>query len=306
VKYIRENIIVNAVVAAPVGVANVKKLYPEVRVVVGSLDEKLDHRGYIVPGLGDFGDKYFQGLSPEEFEGILARFDLNKIGFEKMVARIKSQGQGELLSGLMEGDWSEAEIDEQNKLRLKDLARPVAGKKFKLDTGRMNGIDQVVGIIKGQLVAEARVIGIEGKSGTGKSATAKALSEKIGGQIISLSEIFRYLNDLGKGNLEELKAVAGRLHFEMIERKLRLFDGEKGVVYQEKAESDELIQTAALMQREVIELARSGLEMLKSSGQSVIIEGRAFTMGYLPVDLGVELVTDPAVRADRKWNGMYF
>jgi hypothetical protein len=274
--------------------------------VVGSLDEKLDHRGYIVPGLGDFGDKYFQGLSPEEFEGILARFDLNKIGFEKMVARIKSQGQGELLSGLMEGDWSEAEIDEQNKLRLKDLARPVAGKKFKLDTGRMNGIDQVVGIIKGQLVAEARVIGIEGKSGTGKSATAKALSEKIGGQIISLSEIFRYLNDLGKGNLEELKAVAGRLHFEMIERKLRLFDGEKGVVYQEKAESDELIQTAALMQREVIELARSGLEMLKSSGQSVIIEGRAFTMGYLPVDLGVELVTDPAVRADRKWNGMYF
>jgi|GEM_PF-625275 len=301
-----KNIIVNAVVAAPVGVANIKKLYPDVRIVVGALDEKLDHRGYIVPGLGDFGNKYCKNFTPEELSAMRARFDLDEIGFEKMMARIKSQGQGEILSALMEGDWSEAEIDEQNKLRLNDLARPVAGKKFRLDTGRMNGIDQVVGIIKDQLGAEARVIGIEGKSGTGKSATAKALSEAIGGQIISLSEIFRYLNDLGKGNLMELKAVAERLHFEMIEGKLRLFDGEYGVVYQEKAENDELIQTAALMQREVIELARFGLEKLKSSGKSVVIEGRAFTMGYLPVDLGVELVTGPAVRADRKWNGMYF
>jgi uracil phosphoribosyltransferase len=301
-----ENIIVNAVVAAPVGVANVKKLYPEVRVVVGSLDEKLDHRGYIVPGLGDFGDKYCKDFSPEELASMLARFDLDQIGFEKMVARIKSQGQWEILSRLIEGDWREAEIDEQNKFKLKGLERGRTGEKLRLDTGRMNGVDQVVGIIKGKLKPETRVIGIEGKSGTGKSATAKDLSEAIGGQIISLSEIFRYLNDFGKGNLEELTAVAERLHFEMIEGKLRLFDGENGVVYQGKAEYDELIKTAELMQREVIKLAQSGLEMLKSSGESAVIEGRPFTLGYLPVDLRVELVTDPAVRAERKWNGKYF
>jgi hypothetical protein len=274
--------------------------------VVGSLDEKLDHRGYIVPGLGDFGDKYCKDFSPEELASMLARFDLDQIGFEKMVARIKSQGQWEILSRLIEGDWREAEIDEQNKFKLKGLERGRTGEKLRLDTGRMNGVDQVVGIIKGKLKPETRVIGIEGKSGTGKSATAKDLSEAIGGQIISLSEIFRYLNDFGKGNLEELTAVAERLHFEMIEGKLRLFDGENGVVYQGKAEYDELIKTAELMQREVIKLAQSGLEMLKSSGESAVIEGRPFTLGYLPVDLRVELVTDPAVRAERKWNGKYF
>ncbi len=64
-----EHIIINAVVAAPVGVDTVKK-YPGIRVVVGALDKELDHRGYIVDGLGDFGDKYCHGLSREDVHRI--------------------------------------------------------------------------------------------------------------------------------------------------------------------------------------------------------------------------------------------
>ena len=47
------------VVAAPEGVARLAAEHPDVRVVTAALDEGLDERGYIVPGLGDFGDRLF-------------------------------------------------------------------------------------------------------------------------------------------------------------------------------------------------------------------------------------------------------
>ena len=45
--------------AAPEGVARMKEAHPDVPVFTASLDEKLDDRGYIVPGLGDAGDRMF-------------------------------------------------------------------------------------------------------------------------------------------------------------------------------------------------------------------------------------------------------
>ncbi len=47
------------VVAAPEGVERLRADHPGVRVVTAALDEGLDDRGYIVPGLGDFGDRLF-------------------------------------------------------------------------------------------------------------------------------------------------------------------------------------------------------------------------------------------------------
>ncbi len=47
------------VVAAPEGVERLNNDHPTVRVVTGALDEKLNAVGYIVPGLGDFGDRLF-------------------------------------------------------------------------------------------------------------------------------------------------------------------------------------------------------------------------------------------------------
>ena len=44
-------------VAAPEGVARVEKAHPDVDIYVAALDKKLDENGYILPGLGDAGDK---------------------------------------------------------------------------------------------------------------------------------------------------------------------------------------------------------------------------------------------------------
>lgn len=46
-------------VAAPEGVRRVHKDHPEVRIYTCALDRKLNSRGYIVPGLGDAGDRIF-------------------------------------------------------------------------------------------------------------------------------------------------------------------------------------------------------------------------------------------------------
>ncbi len=51
-----------SVIAAPEGVDNVLQAFPTLKVITGKLDECLNHRGYIVPGLGDFGDRYWAGL----------------------------------------------------------------------------------------------------------------------------------------------------------------------------------------------------------------------------------------------------
>ncbi len=46
-------------VAAPEGVERLEKAHPDVDIYVASLDEKLNDIGYILPGLGDAGDKIF-------------------------------------------------------------------------------------------------------------------------------------------------------------------------------------------------------------------------------------------------------
>ena len=46
-------------VGAPEGVKTLQKEHPEVPIYLASLDEKLNEKGYIVPGLGDCGDRLF-------------------------------------------------------------------------------------------------------------------------------------------------------------------------------------------------------------------------------------------------------
>lgn len=47
------------IIAAPEGVQAMKEAHPDVDMYIGSLDEKLNDHGYIVPGLGDAGDRIF-------------------------------------------------------------------------------------------------------------------------------------------------------------------------------------------------------------------------------------------------------
>ena len=54
-----KNIHFMCIIAAPEGVEQMKAAHPDVDMYIGAMDEKLNDPGYIVPGLGDAGDRLF-------------------------------------------------------------------------------------------------------------------------------------------------------------------------------------------------------------------------------------------------------
>ena len=48
-----------SIIAAPEGIKNVQDNHPDVQIVVAAIDRELNERGYIVPGLGDAGDRLY-------------------------------------------------------------------------------------------------------------------------------------------------------------------------------------------------------------------------------------------------------
>ena len=48
-----------SIVSAPEGIKRVSEHHPDVPIITSAIDEKLNDTAYIVPGLGDFGDRYF-------------------------------------------------------------------------------------------------------------------------------------------------------------------------------------------------------------------------------------------------------
>ncbi|MDR0993390.1 MAG: uracil phosphoribosyltransferase [Verrucomicrobiota bacterium] len=56
------NIIVTSILAAPEGLQALHNAHPDIQVYTAMLDERLDENGYILPGLGDCGDRLFGTL----------------------------------------------------------------------------------------------------------------------------------------------------------------------------------------------------------------------------------------------------
>lgn len=54
-----QNIRLMCLIGAPEGVQRIQEDHPDVDIFLGALDEKLNDHGYIVPGLGDAGDRLF-------------------------------------------------------------------------------------------------------------------------------------------------------------------------------------------------------------------------------------------------------
>ncbi len=57
-----DNIVVICIVTCPEGIKVVEEAHPDVRVYAAAIDEKLNEKKYIVPGLGDAGDRLFGTL----------------------------------------------------------------------------------------------------------------------------------------------------------------------------------------------------------------------------------------------------
>ena len=58
-KYGCKSIVMMNIIGSPEGVALVQKAHPDVEIYLAALDEKLNDHAYIVPGLGDAGDRIF-------------------------------------------------------------------------------------------------------------------------------------------------------------------------------------------------------------------------------------------------------
>lgn len=54
-----KRIAIACIVAAPEGIKRINVEHPDVKIYTSAVDECLDNKKYIVPGLGDFGDRYF-------------------------------------------------------------------------------------------------------------------------------------------------------------------------------------------------------------------------------------------------------
>ncbi len=54
-----KRIVAVSIVSAPEGIKRVQSNHPDVPIITAAIDSHLNDRAYIVPGLGDFGDRYF-------------------------------------------------------------------------------------------------------------------------------------------------------------------------------------------------------------------------------------------------------
>lgn len=55
----QDKIIFLNVLASPEGIEVFQKKYPQIKIITGMIDECLDDKKYVVPGVGDFGDRYY-------------------------------------------------------------------------------------------------------------------------------------------------------------------------------------------------------------------------------------------------------
>lgn len=66
VKFLKEKGVKNikfiSILSAPEGLENFSKIYPDIEVYVAAIDERLNKQGYIIPGLGDAGDRVFNTM----------------------------------------------------------------------------------------------------------------------------------------------------------------------------------------------------------------------------------------------------
>lgn len=53
------NIKIISIIAAPEGLANIQAKFPEIEIITAAVDSHLNEHGYIVPGMGDAGDRIF-------------------------------------------------------------------------------------------------------------------------------------------------------------------------------------------------------------------------------------------------------
>lgn len=88
-----EKIILASIITAPEGVYNLLHDYPKIRIITAALDSHLNEFGYIQPGSGDAGDKFFDGIGLVDFRPIVSIFSSGEWRMLKEKIRAANQGK---------------------------------------------------------------------------------------------------------------------------------------------------------------------------------------------------------------------
>lgn len=64
----QDHILLVSILTAQLGVHSVAYVYPEVKIVTSAMDESVNDSYHIIPGVGNYGDRYF-GTEPEDYLG---------------------------------------------------------------------------------------------------------------------------------------------------------------------------------------------------------------------------------------------
>ncbi len=211
---------------------------------------------------------------------------------------------------LVDRDTADAKISIKNKQELikKGLKTISPKRKIVIDTGEIFGVKNVVDIIFDKLKKDDKIIAIEGLSGVGKSSTTLELKERLSAVSFSFGEIFRYLCYLEfikekKDHINNLSKV----NYKIINKSLYLFDGEdnitEGLFVQ--LSNPTLVsmvpRTASMTQELVINFIADEIQKISlSEDLTILIEGRDYTLDFLPCDLRIELRADSIIRAKRR------
>lgn len=57
-----KQIIFTSIISSKEGFTRIQRQYPSLTLITASIDPKMNRKKFIVPGLGDFGDRYFSGV----------------------------------------------------------------------------------------------------------------------------------------------------------------------------------------------------------------------------------------------------
>lgn len=304
-----KNILIVSLIAAPIGIYKIKKEYPLLKIITGALGEKLDYKGYIVSGIGDFDAKYFFRMSEKDLNNFINFFPLDKRGKEKLTQRLKSQTVGEVLTDLVERDFKDMEIDKDNKAKLKlEGLKTKKPKEFlEIDTGKITGVENVVKVIISRIRDEHKIFSLEGMSGTGKTTTAVLLQKKIKAVKFSMSEVFRYLT-YSSDKEKNYSKIISRLSYKLIKNELFLFDGNKNITKSLVKElrspkiNKNVPRVSSLTQGITIRFVTEEMEKFRNSKSKILLEGRGYSLDFLPSDLRIKLIADPGIRAERRWS----
>lgn len=58
----QDRIIFNAIISSPIGIGLINKQFPKIKLIIAQEDQELNPSKFILPGLGDFGDRFFGTL----------------------------------------------------------------------------------------------------------------------------------------------------------------------------------------------------------------------------------------------------